>query len=266
MENNNSSQKNILDILQQIIQRWFPITLLLVGIGLLIAAIQMRQTGIFKIACFAIILMGAISLIQSFNLIPKIVRLALIFVLVISSGWLSYKNFDAIKSDLDFTAKVNRHNSYVVERLKDIREAQKAYKIVNKKYCSDFDSLIYFVKTGKFTIEKSDGEVPDSLTEEVALERGLITRKTFQVSVKDSIFNLRYLQDKKWPFHLDSMKYIPFQGDAVFQMIADEQPGPLNTKLHYLHVVDTLPLDTAHQMEFGSTSVTTLNGNWKEEK
>ena len=71
-------------------------------------------------------------------------------------------------------------------RLIDIREAQKAYKDIYKRYTGSFDTLIAFLDTGHFSVIKAIGEIPEEWLDELgfekarekALEEGVISRET----------------------------------------------------------------------------------------
>jgi len=117
----------------------------------------------------------------------------------------------------------------VVQNLIDIRTAQLAYKDVYGSFTGGFDTLIYFVKYDSMPLVRSLGSLPDSLTEEMALDMGLIVtnmpegktdeeilaeglliRDTVKISVLDSIFALNY--------PIDSLRYVPFTEGEMFAM------------------------------------------------
>ena len=56
--------------------------------------------------------------------------------------------------------KENTRSADVIERLKDVRKAQLAFKEVNRYYASNFDELIPLIDTGVFTIvQRRDEEL-----------------------------------------------------------------------------------------------------------
>ncbi len=102
-----------------------------------------------------------------------------------------------------------------IQKLKDIRSAQVAFKSEYSRYTGDFDSLITFVKEGRFSVVKAIGSIPDSLleagmTEKQAVKKGLISRDTVKVSVLDSLFTSVY--------PIDSIRYIPYAGSQEFAL------------------------------------------------
>lgn len=126
---------------------------------------------------------------------------------------LGYLLFQSISAPIEFQKAKKKRYSAVVERLKDIRNAQIAYKEKHGSYTGSFDSLINFVKNDSFSVVWAKGAAPDTLTEKQALEMGLIIRDTIKVSVQDSLF--------KAPKHPDSIRYIPFTNKEEFSLGAD---------------------------------------------
>ena len=109
-----------------------------------------------------------------------------------------------------------------IQRLKDIRTAQIAFKSEHQYYSGDFDSLITFLKTGHFTVVKAIGSAPDSLVEvlgkteaeKIAVGEGLIQRDTLQLNVIDSLFYAGY--------SVDSLRFVPYTTGQEFEMAAGE--------------------------------------------
>ena len=138
----------------------------------------------------------------------QIVLLAVIIVL----GYLLY---ESIMKPIRFNNEKETIENATIQRLKDIRSAQVAFKSEYSKYTSDFDSLITFVKNGTFSVVKAIGSIPDSLleagmTEREAVKQGLISRDTVKVNVLDSLFSAVY--------PIDSLRYVPYAGSTEFAL------------------------------------------------
>ncbi len=135
---------------------------------------------------------------------------------------LGYLLFESIMNPIRFVQEREKRENATIQKLKDIRTAELAYKSEHEQFTGDFDSLITFLKTGSFTVIKAIGSAPDSLIEEVgkeeaeriALRQGLIQRDTIQISVIDSLFH------KGYP--VDSLRYVPFTDDYEFELGAGE--------------------------------------------
>ncbi|MCX6231334.1 MAG: hypothetical protein NTZ33_07310 [Bacteroidetes bacterium] len=111
--------------------------------------------------------------------------------------------YNSIMNPLKFKDEVSRREAVVIEKLKDIRTMQLAYKSVYGIYAANFDTLIHFVKEGKMPIVKRIGNVPDSLTEEQALKLKLISRDTIYINTYQVLFN------GKKDFDLENIRFIP---------------------------------------------------------
>ena len=69
-----------------------------------------------------------------------------LWIVCIFLGYLIYRS---VTGPIEF-AEINKTVMLkVIDKLKDIRNAQEAYKTVNGKYAKDFNSLITFVDTGE---------------------------------------------------------------------------------------------------------------------
>ena len=150
---------------------------------------------------------------------------------------LAYFVYNSIMTPIRFNKLKDVRELATIERLIDIREAQKAYKDVNTKYTADFDSLITFLKNDSFTITRAIGTIPESFydslgsekkAKEAALRMGIISRETTKVPVMDSLFGAN--------FAIDSIKLVPFTSGIVFTMEAGEYITPSNLVVKVLQV------------------------------
>lgn len=147
---------------------------------------------------------------------------------------------------IQFNKEKKHRYSFVIERLKDIRTAQTAYKSVNGKYTPSFDTLIAFVKNGNFSLIKQIGNTEDSLA--------VIVRDTILVPVRDSIFPSSY--------PVDSLPFVPFGEGAKFDMKAGEiEKGKVMVKV--FEVIDTAPFDPEQVLKVGSMTEPSNAGNWE---
>ena len=77
------------------------------------------------------------------------------------SYWIKlYTLLSVIMNPIRFNKEKNSRSEDVIERLKDVRKAQIAFKEVNRYYASNFDELIPLIDTGVFTIvQRRDEEL-----------------------------------------------------------------------------------------------------------
>lgn len=106
------------------------------------------------------------------------------------------------KSEKDF-----RYEN-TIQRLKDIRDVEIAFKTINRRYTSDFDSLINFAKEGNLYIVKM---VPDP------------TDTTFRRSILDTIGTVPVMDTlfkNRENFNPENLRYIPHSEGQVFDLKA----------------------------------------------
>ena len=99
--------------------------------------------------------------------------------------------YQSITSVGKFNTVKEKRYLKVIDRLKDIRNSQIAYKSINGIYCDNFDSLINFVETAQYTlIQKRDSSFLEyDRTFRIDMLREVIVVDTLGfASVKDSLF------------------------------------------------------------------------------
>ena len=107
-----------------------------------------------------------------------------------------------------FKAIKEQRYDKIIQRLKDIRTAQDAFRSVSWQIYSEVsDSLIHFMKYDSVTIVRSIGTLTDEqleagMTEAEAIKKGLIIREKIQVNALENTFG------KSYP--IDMIKYVPF--------------------------------------------------------
>ena len=136
----------------------------------------------------------------------KIVRIGIMVILGVVIVVMAGLVVKSIQQPLKFNAEKNIRYDATVQRLKDIRTAQVAFRSEHKRYTASFDTLIEFLKTDSFSVVMIIGDVDDS----ASVSLGQIIRKTIRVSVKDSLF--------KHGYPIDSIRYVPFTQNEQFEM------------------------------------------------
>jgi hypothetical protein len=149
---------------------------------------------------------------------------------------LVYAIVTSIMKPVNFNKETARRTEVAVQRLKDIRTLQVAYKSVTGKFNSSIDSLKQFYENGKMEIVMQIGSMDDSLAvinteaikkanrklkpeqiteklaEAYANGQKVVFSKATEIPVRDTLFNGRT------DFSIDSLKYIPFSGKEPVQM------------------------------------------------
>jgi len=205
----------------------------------------------------------------------------ILFVLVIIV--LGYLIVESIMEPIDFNREVEVREQATIDRLIDIREAQKAYKDVYKKYTSSFDTLIAFIDTGNFTVVRAIGDIPEDWLDELGFERareralkeGVISRENTHVPVLDSLFHAGYATD--------SLRYVPYCDGVTFNMTSgelltssnlivqvveayclyDDLLNGMDPQLVVNYKDERMKIVGFEGVKFGSMDEGTLTGNWE---
>ena len=158
---------------------------------------------------------------------------------------LTYALVSSIMEPVQFEKHREYRKGIAVQRLKDIRDLQVAYKNVNGKYTADVDSLIMFYKDGKMKVVMQIGSQDDSVAvaNTKALKRrkprikpeemlklynegqSLVFKIENEVAVRDTLFNDRE------NFIVDSLAFIPFCGDSIIMAATVKKVSGVNVPL-----------------------------------
>jgi hypothetical protein len=131
---------------------------------------------------------------------------------------LAYFLVESIMKPIRFNKEKDARETAIKERLIDIRTAQEAFKSVKGYYTGSFDTLITFLQTDSLPLVFKRGSLTDEMiaagitTEKEAVKKGLISRDTSYIPVRDSIF------DKGYP--IDQLRFIPGIEKTEFKMSA----------------------------------------------
>lgn len=117
--------------------------------------------------------------------------------------FLAIKVVQSIKAPIDFGNEKSKREAQVVQRLKDIRDAEIQFKQANNKYTSNFDSLIDFCNNHMIPVIMM---VPDP--EDTTFTKTINDTIDF-VLVKDSLFG------KRTNFNLNELGLVPFSEPAT---------------------------------------------------
>lgn len=166
---------------------------------------------------------------KSVKIILEVVLAVIICLLV----WLTVKS---VQKPVEFNKAVSARSEVGIQRLKDIRTLQVAFKSVNGRFSPTVDSLKLFYEEGKMDIIMQIGSNDDSLAvanteaikkanrklkpeqiteklkEAYAAGQKVVFSTVTEIPVRDTLFNDRP------DFCIDSLKYIPFSGGMETEM------------------------------------------------
>ena len=189
---------------------------------------------------------------------------------------LAYFVYNSINSEVEFQQVAKVRIAENVQKLKDLRQVQIAYKKVNNNYSNNFESLIDFLENDSMAIVKAIGETPDTLTDAQALELGIISRDTAYVLAKETVFDEAYLttRNQKFPLDLSALTTVPHsdknysvdagmveKGKVVVQVFEISTTyGAVFTGLD----AENKSFELGNLLKVGSMDEASLNGNWGE--
>jgi hypothetical protein len=142
----------------------FPAILVLMGLLMLITGMQ--QNWLFKLGGAAIAIVGIVAILNIAGILSKMASTILMIVMILGSAGLAYLNYQSIENQLVYIKKKELIASHVIQRLKDIRTAELAYKDANGRYTANWDTLTSFILTGQVPMIRAFGEKPDTLSEQ----------------------------------------------------------------------------------------------------
>ncbi|MEG1663927.1 MAG: hypothetical protein RR066_03295 [Mucinivorans sp.] len=128
-----------------------------------------------------------------------LIQVLLVAVIVVLGFWL----WNLFATPIKFEQERTTRETEVIQRLKDIRTAQRLYRSKYSHFAGNFDDLISFIKNDSLTIELAIGSTDDS----VAMAQGKVKRYIYQMAVKDTLL--------KGNNDIDQIRYIPFSEVAT---------------------------------------------------
>jgi hypothetical protein len=135
-----------------------------------------------------------------------IIQIGLSIIIII----LAYLVYRSVMQPVRFNREKDIRSAQVVQGLKDIRIAEIAYKSINRKYTSNFDSLLYFVENGEIPVIKMIPDPNDTTFTKTILDT------IGYIPVYDSLFS------KRVGFRINDLPVIPFSGGQKFKLDAGE--------------------------------------------
>ena len=231
---------------------------------------------ILIVVLICLVTVGLVFLIDRF--LPQKVKPVLVILFGILSIFLGYKIYDSINAPIEFNKVRNERFAKVINKLKDIRDSQEAYKTVNGKYANDFESLIKFIDTGNYTIttQRDSSFMRYDRVYQIEMQQDTVIIDTLgTVKVKDSLFgaddryktmmNVPYAQnDEKFETKADIIdksgyKAPVFEAKVKKNVVLYDQPQDLVEKENSYQSVEEV---NGTEIKVGSLTDVSTNGNW----
>lgn len=231
-------------------------------------------TDILAIVAIILLTIGIVWVIDKF--VPQKIKPILHIVLWAIILFLGYTAYKSVYGEIEFNQLKEKRYALVIDKLKDIRDSQLAYKTVNGKFTDNWDELVKFIETGKFTItQRRDSTVLDAeMTRRfgVDMTKDIVVIDTLgTVPVKDSLFgaDTRYKTMMNVPVGEPGAKFKLQAGKldeiSVFEASVDksvllfDQDKNLLAKEKEVVSVDGV---NGPMLKVGSMTEVNTNGNW----
>lgn len=197
------------DIKELISKFLFPGILTISGFLIIIfsSALAGRQNMLWLLGGILIFTVGLFFILMLLDKLKSPVQKAMFFVFIPLAALTGYLSYRSIQNSIEFAQEKKLRHGDVIESLKKIRDVELAYKSANGNYAGSFDTLIHFLQTDSFTVIKAVGTVPDSLSEQEAVDLGIVSRDTMLVSVYDSIVKGYDVKDLRIIPHSENVEF-----------------------------------------------------------
>ena len=119
----------------------------------------------------------------------KIAQIILALLIVGLVYWI----YVQIPTPIQFENELKNKKALVIERIKDIRTAERAFKTKYQRFTADFDTLASFILTDTLELERKIVDEDDSVAMAMLKKSGRKNIEKFKVAVIDTIFSPKKL-------------------------------------------------------------------------
>ena len=212
---------------------------------------------------------------RSNYLTMKKVLTAVLWIVSILLGYLIYQS---IMAPIEFNKTREERFTAVIERLKEIKVAQEAYKTVNGKYAGDFEGLVQFIDTAEFTItqQRDSSFMRYNRVYRIDMQVDTVVIDTLGlVSIKDSLFknSMSYKELMNVPHGQNGETFelkaeiitkgnfqVPvFMASVKKDVVLYDQPEDLRLKENNHNSIEEV---NGNQIVVGSLTEVSTSGNW----
>jgi len=231
---------------------------------------------ILIVVAICLVTLGLVYVIDKF--LPLKFKPIIVLAFSLLSIFLAYKIYQSINAPIEFNKVRQERFSRVIDKLKDIRDSQEAYKTVNGVYANDFASLIRFIDTANYTItsQRDSSFMRYDRAYQIEMQQDTIIIDTLgTVKIKDSLFgsDLRYKTMMNVPFAQNDEKFTMkaeiidkggykapvFEAKVAKNVVLYDQPEDLVARENALQSVEEV---NGSEIKVGSLTDVSTNGNW----
>lgn len=132
----------------------------------------------------------------------------LLAVVIVAFVYVIYKQ---ISTPIRFENDLKSKSAQVIERIKDIRTAERAYKSKYQKFTADWDTLANFILNETLEMERKLVDEDDSVGLAMLKKQGKKNVEKFTVAVIDTIFSPKKLTEQD----VRNFRFIPGTGSQA---------------------------------------------------
>lgn len=137
-------------------------------------------------------------------------KIAQIILAIVIIG-LVYVIYDQISTPIKFDDELKARKGQVIDRIKDIRTAQRAFKSKYQHFTGSFDTLTNFILHDTLVLEKKIYDEDDSVGMALLKKKKQKNVEEFKIAVIDTIFAPKVLTAKD----IQQLRYIPDTGNKT---------------------------------------------------
>ena len=126
-------------------------------------------------------------------------------ILAVAIVALVYVIYDQISTPIRFEQEMKAKKAQVIDRIKDIRTAQRAFKSKYQRFTGSFDTLASFILNDSLELERKIVDEDDSVGMAMLKKMNKKNVEKFTVAVIDTIFAPKKLS----PDQVKNFRYIP---------------------------------------------------------
>ena len=142
----------------------------------------------------------------------KIAQIILALLIVGLVYWI----YVQISTPIQFENELKNKKALVIERIKDIRTAERAFKTKYQRFTADFDTLASFILTDTLELERKIVDEDDSVAMAMLKKMGKKNIEKFKIAVIDTIFSPRKLTKTD----IENLRFIPGTQNTEYIMEA----------------------------------------------
>ena len=147
-------------------------------------------------------------------------------ILAVASVGLVYVIYVQISTPIRFDKETKAKKAQVIDRIKDIRTAQRAFKSKYQHFTASFDSLSAFVLTDTLELERKIVDEDDSAAMALLKKSGKKNIEKFKIAVIDTIFAPKKVTRQD----VENFRFIPGTGNKA-QFIMEAGIIPTESKV-----------------------------------